>query len=955
TYNQSSALQFSSISLSTLEETPFSVVINNADGTYNQTVTGLSKNNPITIDLPKGGSLDGIFLASDNKTNKVLKNEGFTLSASKFFFVNQIHAVSNQAEIIASKGSVGAGTEFYSGHLFSKSGSNSSRAHFISVIATEDNTSVTFDNPRVAWEGQTKNFTVTLNKGESYVVAAPFNYINGITSSTDKWNDFNGTHVTSTKPIVMNSGSFLGANTGAGLQDAGLDQIVPVKQLNNEFILVKGQGNDPEMETALVVATENNTKVYVNGSSSPAVTLNKGEYTLIKGDKYVNNTMHLKMSSPSLVYQNLSGNGAFSGMGMVFVPGLKEDASKSVFISGVNSIGQSSIYIIAKKGEKVSINGKLLTVAGVENPGNSNWVSYRLSPSDINASFCTSGKTCANQGSNASFLIESSGPINAAVSIVSGAVGAAGYFSGFASVSTNAGVSEIGVLEYTLDCEKDTVSLLAKGATKYTWTSPSGDISLIKKINDSTYLFDYDQSGDTGPFTYKVQMEATSIFGEKINESVELKINVLFKNSCKKCEKPEVGEITGAQSICEGANPSEIKNLKEGGATIFEWQFSEDNGANWNVISNANTSSYDPPNGLTKTTLYRRRGRKDCTPILWSDWSNTITVTVNPLPVNNLNAIHDSICGEGKVTLKVNGLITGTTVDWYSTTSAGTIVTGGSGTSTFITPTINSTTNYYAELRNTTTGCVSNNRVKVSAKVNSIPLNNVEVLNGVRCGNGSMELSVKNLPINTTANWFESVSGGLVINGGEEKQNFTTPVLNTNKKYYIEIKNTLSNCINPQRVDISATVNPVPVIDLGKDTAICKGENITFKVVGNYSKYLWSDNLTSSSLTTTQAGKYKLTVTDANGCKTSDSVNLSIYNLPTMDLGKDTSICKGEKITFKVAGNYSKYLWSDNTTSSSLTTNQAGKYKLTVTDENGCKTSDSIHLSIQNLPIINLG
>ena len=84
TYNQSSALQFSSITLSTLEETPFSVVINNADGTYNQTVTGLSKNNPITIELPKGGSLDGIFLASDNKTNKVLKNEGSMLLLEYF-------------------------------------------------------------------------------------------------------------------------------------------------------------------------------------------------------------------------------------------------------------------------------------------------------------------------------------------------------------------------------------------------------------------------------------------------------------------------------------------------------------------------------------------------------------------------------------------------------------------------------------------------------------------------------------------------------------------------------------------------------------------------------------------------------------------------------------------------------------------------------------------------------
>ena len=107
--------------------------------------------------------------------------------------------------------------------------------------------------------------------------------------------------------------------------------------------------------------------------------------------------------------------------------------------------------------------------------------------------YCESGNNCANQGQDANFLIESTGPINAAISMVSGAVGAAGYFSGFASVNTDVGISDFGTLEYTLPCIEDTVSLFAKGANSYSWDSPSGDMDLMAAINDSTYLFNYDQ------------------------------------------------------------------------------------------------------------------------------------------------------------------------------------------------------------------------------------------------------------------------------------------------------------------------------------------------------------------------------------------------------------------------------------------------------------------------------
>ena len=115
------------------------------------------------------------------------------------------------------------------------------------------------------------------------MVAAPFDYIQGL-SATDKFNAFNGTHVTSDKPIAINSRSFLASYSTAGLHDAGVDQIVPVDRLNDEFILVQGQATNSLIETAMIVATEDNTEVFVNGNAASSHILNTGEYAIVTGD-----------------------------------------------------------------------------------------------------------------------------------------------------------------------------------------------------------------------------------------------------------------------------------------------------------------------------------------------------------------------------------------------------------------------------------------------------------------------------------------------------------------------------------------------------------------------------------------------------------------------------------------------------------------------------------------------
>jgi hypothetical protein len=61
---------------------------------------------------------------------------------------------------------------------------------------------------------------------------------------------------------------------------------------------------------------------------------------------------------------------------------------------------------------------------------------------------------------------------------------------------------------------------------------------------------------------------------------------------------------------------------------------------------------------------------------------------------------------------------TGITVDWYAAATGGNVLSGGLGTLSFTTPSISTTTTYYAQARNLSTGCVSSTRTAVIATVN---------------------------------------------------------------------------------------------------------------------------------------------------------------------------------------------------------------------------------------------
>lgn len=63
----------------------------------------------------------------------------------------------------------------------------------------------------------------------------------------------------------------------------------------------------------------------------------------------------------------------------------------------------------------------------------------------------------------------------------------------------------------------------------------------------------------------------------------------------------------------------------------------------------------------------------------------------------------------------------------------------------------------------------------------------------------------------------------------------------------------------------------------------------------------------------------------------------------------------GDSYTFEVPKNLSSYLWHDNSSDASFTSNSSIYVSLTVTNEYGCESQDNCQLTVQPLPLIDLG
>ena len=152
---------------------------------------------------------------------------------------------------------------------------------------------------------------------------------------------------------------------------------------------------------------------------------------------------------------------------------------------------------------------------------------------------------------------------------------------------------------------------------------------------------------------------------------------------------------------------------------------------------------------------------------------------------------------------------------------------------------------------------------------------------------------------------------------------------------------------------ISITVFEYPWVKLGADTSICPGESIILEAAVPGASYLWEDGNVNHDRTIETEGLYWVDVT-RNGCTTRDSINISIKEIPQLELGADTILCPGETLLLKPNYPNAIYSWNTGSGAQELNINTPGHYWLEIVVDQ-CKTSDSIYVEYKPDFPLNLG
>ncbi|MFP7658220.1 IgGFc-binding protein [Chryseobacterium proteolyticum] len=307
---------------STDSVTPFDVKIYSNNALIG-TVT-ISKNSPQSFTL--GAQY---IRTTSSSSAAVPTNLGVYTKGDKPYFASlRIYNISH-GEIVTSKGKAGIGTQFYAAAT-PMTVSSTSNNFTTGIMATEDNTTVTISgyDPNIQFINNTTpplSLTTTLNKGQSYILA-------GLGNTVANQTGFIGAKIVADKPISVtngNSNGFYATTTSADGSDLIMDQSVPTNRLGNEFAMVKSiSTSQNNMEGGIIIATENNTEIYLNAGTTPVATINEGDYYRIMANDYAtqaggHSNIYIRTTKNVYLYQLIGAGSANNTGGYNYIPPFK--------------------------------------------------------------------------------------------------------------------------------------------------------------------------------------------------------------------------------------------------------------------------------------------------------------------------------------------------------------------------------------------------------------------------------------------------------------------------------------------------------------------------------------------------------------------------------------------------------------------------------------------------------
>jgi hypothetical protein len=257
---------------------------------------------------------------------------------------------------------------------------------------------------------------------------------------------------------------------------------------------------------------------------------------------------------------------------------------------------------------------------------------------------------------------------------------------------------------------------------------------------------------------------------------------------------------------------------------------------------------------------------------------------VNPLPIVSAGA-DQSVCAGTAVTLSASGA---TSYAWDNNVMDG----------ISFTPTTSGT---YSVTGTDGNGCISTDQVAVT--VNPLPTVNAGSDQSV-CAGTAVTLSASGA---TSYAWDNNVMDGI---------SFTPTTSGT----YSVTGTDANGCVNLDQVLV--TVNPLPTVNAGTDQSICKGAAVTLSGTGA-TTYAWNNNVTNGvAFNPIATATYSVSGTDANGCTNADEVIVTVNEASASTLTEsamDSYTLNGQ--TYTQSGTYTQTLTNAAGCDSTITLN----------------------------------
>ena len=407
----------------------------------------------------------------------------------------------------------------------------------------------------------------------------------------------------------------------------------------------------------------------------------------------------------------------------------------------------------------------------------------------------------------------------------------------------------------------------------------------------------------------------------------------------------------GATTFCDGGNVNLSADPVDGDS--YSWY---QNGV---LIATALGNSYT---ATASGNYYVDITRSNCT-----ETSNTISVTVNPLPVNKVITATNYCAGAAAGTITVPLSELGVNYQIYTDPGNAIYKTAKIGTGADLTWTTVAAGSYKI-LATKGTCTLTTNIVTVVANPLPTFVPSVSADDATLCSGSSTQLHANAVSAAgiSTYTWNNSAT----LDDEFLEDPVATPLNSTTYTVTVVDNN---SCTSSQGVTV--IVNPTPNVTISPVTSftICEGNTISLRGESNPNAATWSwdggvfsgvgNPPTDYVYAPASSTAVTLDVVDVNGCSGSATANVTVNKTPTANAGPDREMCDGIGTILDASASTSplpsvitSYDWSNATSGVTTSVNPSSTtiYTVTVTNNLGCTDVSSVTVTFLSNPTMSL-